>query len=136
MAELPTFTICPQYAKGYKKDLIKEKYNLTVTDIRKFKYPSYLKNSRQFFYEVTYNISEFVAAVEITTKVTLQNSKYRKLLLQIKSTNIEASDGNDYDHEKFFRIVNWVNFGQCFTLKINEDIKKRMVKTQKISCPK
>ena len=51
-AELPVFTICPQYKKGYKKQLLKEKYKWDVSDIIKFNFPNEVENTRDFFYEV------------------------------------------------------------------------------------
>ena len=99
---VPAFTICPQFEGGYKKNLLKEKYGLTPTDVRNFKYPKDLNNSRVFFEEITYNISEFIKSIEIRTSLQgnfkLEASKYR--------------NGN------FFEETNWLSFGRCFTLEL------------------
>ena len=99
---VPAFTICPQYEGGYKKKLLKDKYGLTPTDVRKFKYPKDLTNSRMFFEEITYNISEFIKSLQVVTSI--QNFK------------LDAT--NSYRYETFFKETNWLSFGRCFTLEL------------------
>ena len=109
--EFPVFTICPQYEKGYKKTILMDKYNATVKEIRQLKYPN-VANTRKFFYEVTYNLTEIVKSVRFITTV-----KSDSLRLNIHHRGIEASDGQNFSHEEIFENINWISFGQCFTLK-------------------
>ena len=102
LAGVPSFTICPQYEGGYKKKLLKDKYGLTPTDVRKFKYPKDLTNSRMFFKEITYNISEFIESLQVVTSIQ----------------NFKLDVTNSYKYETFFKETNWLNFGRCFTLEL------------------
>ena len=101
-AGVPAFTICPQFEGGYKKKLLKEKYGLTPSDVRNFKYPKDLNNSRLFFEEITYNISELIKSIEIRT--SLQG-------------NFKL-DATKYQHRNLFEETNWLSFGRCFTLEL------------------
>ena len=88
-----------------------EKYNSTVKGIRQLKYPN-VTNTREFFYEVTYNLTEIVKSVRFIT-----TDKSKSLKLNINYDGIEASNGQNFSHEDFFENINWISFGQCFTLK-------------------
>ena len=121
-AELPVFTICPQYKKGYKKQLLKEKYKWDVSDIIKFNFPNEVENTRDFFYEVTYSISEFIKVVEI------KSHESEVLKLAISNKGIQGSDGAFYKHEEFFSNATWINFGLCFTMKVPKLLKDHFVR--------
>ena len=120
--------MCPQYEKGYKKEMLQEKYSRTPRDVRKFDYPPKINNSREFYYEVTYNISDFIKSINMRLKDESEEIESRKLLLNINSKGIDASNGNSYDLEDFFSGLNWVSFGQCHTLEIKDDIQKLIVR--------
>ena len=120
-AELPVFTICPQYKKGYKKQLLNEKYKWDVSDIIKFNFPNEVENTRDFFYEVTYSISEFIKVVEI------KSHESEVLKLEISNNGIQGSDGTFYKHEEFFINATWINFGQCFTMEVPKIFKDHFV---------
>ena len=115
------FTICPQYKKGYKKKILEEKYKWNVSNIIKFNFPKEVKNSRDFFYEVTYSIPELIKAVEI------KSHESEILKLKILDMGIQGSDGVYYKHEDFFSNANWINFGQCFTMKVPKLLKDHFV---------
>ena len=102
LAGVPSFTICPQYEGGYKKKLLQDKYELTPTDVRKFKYPKDLNNSRIFFEEITYNITEFIRSIQVVTS----------------KQNFKLDSTNSYRYETFFKETNWLSFGRCFTLEL------------------
>ena len=125
--EIPAFTICPQYEKGYKNDLLQAKYNRSVTDIRKFNFPDNVENSREFFYEVTYNISEFVKSIYIRFKDVSSEVKSRRLILTFSQNGIDASNGVSYKYSDFLTHLNWISFGQCHTFEIRPDMKKLTV---------
>ena len=128
-AEFPAFTICPQYRKGYKEKLLKNVYGLNVSDIMDFNYPSYLSNSQDFFGEVTYNISEFIKSVKISTADMQPDIKSRHLRLNILSDKIkDFRNGQLYNHSDFFTSTAHVYYGQCFTLEVKPTIKSFMVK--------
>ena len=107
--------------------MLLEKYSRTPRDIRKFNYPPNVNNSQEFYYEVTYNISDFIKSVFMRLKDESEEIKSRKLLLNINTNGIDASNGRSYDLQDFFTDLNWVSFGQCHTLEIKEDIKKLIV---------
>ena len=58
MADFPSMTICPDYGVAYKTEIL-SKYNVTASDIRKFRFPK-LKNmtSLEFFRMVTFELDE------------------------------------------------------------------------------
>ena len=107
--------------------MLQEKYSRTPRDIRKFNYPQNVNESREFYYEVTYNISDFIKSIFMRLKDESEEIKSRKLLLNINNNGIDASNGKSYDLHDFFTDLNWVSFGQCHTLEIKEDIKKLIV---------
>ena len=129
--EIPVFTICPQYEKGYKTTLLQGKYNRSVTDIRKFNFPNNVENSREFFYEVTYNISEFLKSIYIRFKDASDEVKSRKLVLTFSHNGINASNGvsYNYNYNYFLTNLNWISFGQCNTLEIKPELKKLTVRS-------
>ena len=104
--------------------MLLEKYSRTPRDIRKFNYPPNVHNSREFYYEVTYNVSDFIESISMRLKDESEEIKSRKLLLKINTNGVDASNGRSYDLRDFFTDLNWVSFGQCHTLEIKEDIKK------------
>ena len=101
---------------------------MTVKDARKFKYPSDLENSREFFYEVTYNISEFIKSIRISVRDYLPGTKSRHFTLDLSQDKILASNGKTYEFEVFFKSLNWVNFGQCHTFQVEANMKKHVVR--------
>ena len=126
-ADIPQFTICPQYAKGYNQTLLEENYGLSAIDVAKFKYPINLENSQNFFYEVTYDISNLMKSVEIETEGYFPGTKSLSLKLEIQTGGIKGSDGTMYQFEDLFENKTYVSFGQCFTLKISSAIKNQLV---------
>ena len=125
LAEFPVFTICPQYEQGYKKSIIEEKYNSTVKDVRKLNYPN-VSNTREFFNEVTYNLTDFIKSVRfIVRDKSVFNSWH--LTLNINKNGIGASNGKNFKHEDFFENINWISFGQCHTLEANTNLKMSTV---------
>ena len=128
MAESPVFTICPLYAKGYKDNLLKEKYGLSTYDIMEFNYPSDVSNSIDFYDKITYNVSEMVKYVKITTQDISPEVKSRHLRLKIFYDKIKGSNGVTYDHKDFFTSLIATNeFGRCHTLNIKSTIKTHLV---------
>ena len=127
-ADIPQFTICPQYAKGYNHTWLQEKYGLNTIDVAKFKYPTNLKNSQSFFFEATYEVSDLIKSIEIETEAYFPGTKSLSLELEIHKDGIYGSDGNTYQYEDFFINKTYVSFGQCFTLKISPAIKNQLVR--------
>ena len=100
---------------------------MTVSDARKLKYPSDLEDSRGFFHEVTYNISEFIKFIRITTRDYLPDTKSRHLTINLNQSKILGSNGMTYEIDVFFKNVNLVYFGQCHTFQVEANIKKHLV---------
>lgn len=119
---MPVFTICPSFGKGYKQDLLNQKYGMSVSDARRLKYPSHVEDSRRFFYEVTYNISEFIKIIRITTRDYLLDTKSRHLIINLNESKIFGSNGVT------FKNVNLVNYGQCHTFQVEAYVKRHLVR--------
>ena len=127
MDQCAVFTICPQYGKGYKENLLKEKYNLTGSNMRNFiNYPRN-EDSKHFFEKVTYDLSELVKSVKITTNDESPEFNSRYITLDVNSDGLVLSNGVKYEHEQFFRNVNWLTFGRCYTFQITTDFKELSV---------
>ena len=126
-ADIPQFTICPQYAKGYNHTWLEEKYGLSAIDVAKFKYPTNLENSQRFFFDATYDVSDLIKSIEIETEGYFPGSKTLSLELEIHKDGIKDSDGITYQYEEFFKNKTYVSFGQCFTLRISSAIKNQLV---------
>ena len=61
-------------------------------------YPTDLENPRKFFHEVTYNASELIKQIDITTQYDLPETRSRKLKLQITNKrSINGSNGINYN---------------------------------------
>ena len=91
-AELPVFTICPQYGKGYKENLLKEMYNLTASDMRHFNFPRN-EDTKQFFEKATYDLSELVKSVTIITNDESPKFNSRYITLDVNSDGLELLPG-------------------------------------------
>lgn len=125
--ELPVFTICPYYGKGYKKDILKEKYNLTAFDMRHFNYPRN-EDSKQFFNMATYDLSELVKSVKITTKDESLEANSRRFTFDVYADEVKVTPEIINKEEEIFQSINWVSFGRCFTFEVLKEIKKLSVR--------
>ena len=108
--------------------MLQRKYNRSVTDIRKFNFPDNVENSREFFYEITYNISEFLKSIYIRFKDASDEVKSRKLVLTFNHNRINSSNRVSYNYSDFLTNLNWISFGQCHTLEIKPELKRLTVR--------
>ena len=130
-AEQPVFTICPAYARGFKAKLLNKKYGKNVTSILNFDLPKDLEGSKEFYEEITYNISEFIKFISFKTKDHLPNLPEKNVHVtkfDIDHDGIKGSDGISYKHDDHFEETYWANFGNCFKLKIIPKFKSLIVR--------
>ena len=115
-AEIPSFTICPRYGKGFKENVIKNELgsHVTITDIRKFNFPINASIDQGFFNRTTFNISELIKSIVITTKDKMVDDYKIKLLFDNPNGTLP---------DRFFITNNMINFGRCFTLDIPSEVK-------------
>ena len=126
-AEIPTFTICPQYEAGYKKDILESQYNLTPRDMRLFNYPSNIANSRDFFLDLTYNVSELIQSFAIHVS-EVGPDLIADGTFQVQNNQVLAPDqSTTYELEDWFKTISWISFGRCYSLEIIPEFKKRIV---------
>ena len=117
-AEIPSFTICPRYGKGFKENFVKNELgsHVTITDIRKFNFPINASIDQGFFNRTTFNISELIKSIVITTK-----DKYK--MVDDYKIKLLFDNPNGTLPARFFITNNMINFGRCFTLDIPSHIK-------------
>ena len=99
---------------------------MNVSDVLKFDYPNNLENSRDFYFEITYNTSEFIRFIQITTQDQMPEINSRHLMLDIQD-GVVLANGQKHRHHNFFNITSWPNFGQCTSLELNSSIINNLV---------
>ena len=81
MAIFPSLTICPDYDVAYKRDIL-AKYNTTVKKVRNLHFPNLTKHNittREFFKIATFNLTEIVSKVDISTLHKFKDSNFNRL---------------------------------------------------------
>ena len=73
-------TICPNFHSAYRKDMLRNTYNLSVNDYRYNSkwYPTKdinRENAKEFFHNITYGLNDVIYKMEISTFTF----KYQKL---------------------------------------------------------
>ena len=84
IADFPSMTICPDYTVAYKTDVL-AKYNVTDSDIRKFRFPK-LKNltSLEFYRMVTFELNEVLKDMFIGCAYKIKGSEVNSFYLTEK----------------------------------------------------
>ena len=77
-------TICPDYQVAYKTDVL-AKYNVTASDIRKFRFPKLTNlTSLEFFRMVTFELNEVLKDMYIEGAYKIKGSEVNSFYLTEK----------------------------------------------------
>ena len=66
--------------------------------------------------------------MSVVTRDFSPEMKSRYLTLNLGKNRVVGSDGKTYGFEVFFKSLNWVDFGQCYTFEVGSNIKQFMVR--------
>ena len=126
-------TICPDYTVAYKTDEL-AKYNVTASDIRKFKFPK-LENmtSLEFFREVTFDLDEVLMDMVIEAAYIIEGTRVSSFYITENWPEGEHPTERFYGHFMYLNFSEgwkteyYKTFGRCYTYTIPDWIKKQRV---------
>ena len=131
-AEFPSLTVCPDYEVAYKRQKL-AKFGTNEWNMRKSIFPDlapYNLTTREFFNMVTFNLTEIVSQLDITTSHKFNNTNATKLSIVEKELfdDMEAKGSKtiihiqlDNDHWKEYH---YDNFGNCYNYQIPAKYRK------------
>ena len=131
-AIFPSLTICPDYDVAYKRKEL-EKYGTNVKNIRNLIFPNLNKfnlTTRDFFKMVTYNLTEIVSKVDISTLQTFNGSNATKLSIYdpILYEDSDPPRSESVVHvpldDQHWKEYAYDNFGMCYNYKIPLEHRK------------
>ena len=131
-AIFPSLTVCPDYDVAYKRNKL-EYYGTNVNNIRNLMFPNLTKfnlTTQQFFKIVTYNLTEIVSKVDISTLQTFNGSNATKLSIYdpILYEELDPTRSESVIHvpldDQHWKEYSYDNFGMCYNYKIPLEHKK------------
>ena len=109
------FTVCPDYHFAYRKDMLKNIYNISVNDYRQKSnwYPTKdvtPENAKEFFHNITYDLNDVIHKLEIST-MSLTKPKVR----------VAPIDEASKEYASFFTQYS-DTYGRCYTMVAKDEV--------------
>ena len=135
-SEFPVLTICPDFDISYKKDVL-EKYNLTPSDVRKFRFPKNISlKPIEFLHEATHDLDTLINSIEFEFHHLLEQDSENEIAYKgVRYYNEHGKlnkNSNILKEIPLKNFTNWSvvyyhNLGRCYSLEVPKWIKKQQV---------
>ena len=109
------FTICPNFHSAYRKDMLRNTYNMSVNDYRYNSkwYPTKDingENAKEFFHNITYGLNDVIYKMEIST-----------MSLTEPKVQVAPKEDDSKEYATFFTQYT-DTYGRCYTMVAKDEV--------------